>query len=192
MLFGDGSFGGRGKPGLGHFFRYTRQECFTPPLRVLLSSHRLTVALSLSQYSSIQHSSALNKRLARGGGHPKAVELGNTSLYNAVTMFSRRPTRSRLHIAVVATLLFCALAVVEFPELLNLKDDTSNDFTLLVSSQDVGSPNSATRPASAPVAIPVQEAGVHAPISNLLALSFPDTLSQSPIDYLHLLCVHRT
>jgi len=107
-------------------------------------------------------------------------------------MFSRRPTRGRLHIAVVAALLFCALALVEFPELLNLKDDTSNDFTLLVSSQDVSSPSSATRPASAPVAIPVQAASIHAPISNLLALSFPDTLAQSPIDYLHLLCVHRT
>ena len=92
----------------------------------------------------------------------------------------------------VAALLFCALAVVEFPELLNLKDDTSNDFTLLVSSQDVASPSSATRPASAPVTIPVQAAGIHAPISNLLALSFPDALVQSPIDYLHLLCVHRT
>jgi hypothetical protein len=107
-------------------------------------------------------------------------------------MFSRRSTRSRLHIAVVATLLFCALAVVEFPELLNLKDDTSNDFTLLVSSQDVGTPSSAIRPASTPVAIPVQAVSIHAPISNLLALSFPDTLAQSPIDYLHLLCVHRT
>jgi hypothetical protein len=192
MLFGDGSFGGRGKPGLGHFFRYTRQECFTPPLRVLLSSHRLTVALSPSQYSSIQHSSALNKRLVCGRSQPKTVELAHTSLYNAWTVFSRRPTRSRLHIAVVATLLFCALAVVEFPELLNLKDDTSNDFTLLVSSQDVGSPSSATRPPSAPVAIPVQAVSIRAPISNLLALSFPDTLAQSPIDYLHLLCVHRT
>jgi hypothetical protein len=118
--------------------------------------------------------------------------LAHTSLYNAGTMFSRRPTRSRLHIAVVATLLFCALALVEFPELLNLKDDTSNDFTLLVSSQDVSSPNTATRPASAPVEIPIQAVGIHAPISNLLALSFPDTLAQSPIDYLHLLCVHRT
>ncbi|MGB8524024.1 MAG: hypothetical protein WCD43_13750, partial [Candidatus Acidiferrales bacterium] len=62
-------------------------------------------------------------------------------MYNAGEMVSRRPTRSRLHIAVVAALLFCALALVEFPELLKLKDDTSNDFTLLVSSQDVGSPN---------------------------------------------------
>lgn len=92
----------------------------------------------------------------------------------------------------VAALLFCAIPLVEFPELLNLKDDTSNDFALLVSRQDVGSPNAATRPASAPVAVPVQAVNIQAPISNLLALSFPDILTQSLIDYLHLLCVHRT
>jgi hypothetical protein len=107
-------------------------------------------------------------------------------------MFSRRPTGSRLHLAVVTALLFCALAVVEFPELVNLKDDTSNDFTLLVSRQDVSSPNNTIKPAQTPVAIPVRQVGVNAPISNLLALSFPDTLANSPVDYLHLLCVHRT
>src|SRR5271155_2255845 len=62
-LLGNRSFGGRGQPGLGHFFRYTRQERFTPPLRGLFVSHRLTVALSRRQYSSIQHSSAPNRRL---------------------------------------------------------------------------------------------------------------------------------
>jgi hypothetical protein len=113
-------------------------------------------------------------------------------LYNAGTMFSRRPTRSKLHLAIVTALLFCALAVVEFPELLNLKDDTSNDFTLLVARQDVSSPNNTIKPAQTPVAIPVREVSIHAPISNLLALSFPDTLANSPVDYLHLLCVHRT
>jgi YbbR domain-containing protein len=107
-------------------------------------------------------------------------------------MLSRRPTRSRLHLAIVTALLFCALAVVEFPELVNLKDDTSNDFTLLVSRQDVSSPNNTIKPAQTPVAIPVREVSVHAPISILLALSFPDTLANSPVDYLHLLCVHRT
>jgi hypothetical protein len=89
-------------------------------------------------------------------------------------------------------LLFCALAVVEFPELVSLKDDTSNDFTLLVSRQDVSSASNTIKPAQTPVAIPVREVSLRAPISNLLALSFPDTLSHSPVDYLHLLCVHRT
>ena len=103
-----------------------------------------------------------------------------------------RPTRSRLHLAVVVALLFCALAVVEFPELVSLKDDTSNDFTLLVSGRDISSPNNVVKPAPTPVAIPVRAVSLHAPISNLLALSFPDTLSLSPVDYLHLLCVHRT
>jgi hypothetical protein len=107
-------------------------------------------------------------------------------------MLSVRPTRSRLHLAVVVALLFCALVVVEFPELVSLKDDTSNDFTLLVSRQDVSSPSNTIKPAQTPVAIPVREVTLHAPISNLLALSFPDTLSHSSVDYLHLLCVHRT
>jgi hypothetical protein len=115
-----------------------------------------------------------------------------TSLYKAEAMILSRPTRSRLRFAVVAALLFCALALVEFPELLSLKDDTSNDFTLLVSRQDVSSPNSTIKPAQTPVAIPIREVSLHAPISNLLALSFPDTLAHSSIDYLHLLCVHRT
>jgi hypothetical protein len=107
-------------------------------------------------------------------------------------MFSRRPTRNRLRFAVVTTLLFCALAVVEFPELVNLKDDTSNDFTLLVSRQGVSSPNNTIKPAQTPLAIPVREVSLRVPISSLLALSFPDTLANSPVDYLHLLCVHRT
>ena len=112
-------------------------------------------------------------------------------MYKAEAMILSRPTRSRLRFAVVAALLFCALALVEFPELLSLKDDTSNDFTLLVSRQDVSSPNSTIKPAQTPVAIPIREVSLHAPISNLLALSFPDTLAHSSIDYLHLLCVHR-
>jgi len=108
-------------------------------------------------------------------------------------MISGCPKRSRLRFLIVSTLLFCALAVGEFPELLNLKDDTSNDFTLLVSRQDISSANNAIRPAHTPVAIPVRELTIHAPISALLSLSYPDTgRAHSPSDYLHLLCVYRT
>jgi|ERR1700733_16305427 hypothetical protein len=107
-------------------------------------------------------------------------------------MSSGSPARSRIRFAVVAALLFCALAFVEFPELLSLKDDTSNDFTLLASNQYVSPTNTSAKPSLTPATIPVREVSLHAPISNLLALSFPDTLAQSPIDYLHLLCVHRT
>ena len=113
-------------------------------------------------------------------------------MYKAEGMNSVSPTRSRFRFAVVAALLFCALVFVEFPELLSLKDDTSNDFTLLVSRQDVSSPNNTIKPAQTPLAIPVREVSVQAPILSLLALSFPDTLAHSPTDYLHLLCVHRT
>ena len=107
-------------------------------------------------------------------------------------MVSGRPTRGSLHLAIVAALLFCALALVEFPELLNLRDDASNDFTLLVSTQNASTTKIAAKPMPTTVAIPLRETGIQAPISNLLARSFPDTLSNSPIDYLHLLCVHRT
>ena len=107
-------------------------------------------------------------------------------------MVSSCPTRGKIHIAIVAALLFCALALVEFPELLNLRDDTSNDFTLLVSTQNASTAKSAAKLVPTPVAIPVRETSIQAPILNPLALSFPDTLSNSPVDYLHLLCVHRT
>jgi hypothetical protein len=107
-------------------------------------------------------------------------------------MASSCQTRGSIHLAIVAALLFCALALVEFPELLNLRDDTSNDFTLLVSTQNASTAKSAAKPVPTTVAIPVRLTGIQAPISNLLARSFPDTRANSPIDYLHLLCVHRT
>jgi hypothetical protein len=44
--------------------------------------------------------------------------------------------RNRLSLAIVAGLLFCTLVALELPELLNLTDDTSNDFSLLCTQQD--------------------------------------------------------
>jgi hypothetical protein len=106
-------------------------------------------------------------------------------------MSSGRPTRNRLRFAVVVALLFSGLALAEVPELLQLKDDTSNDFTLVVAKQDVASPNYAAKSGPTPAAIFIKERSVQAPISPL-ALSFSDPVVQSSIDYLHLLCVHRT
>lgn len=40
--------------------------------------------------------------------------------------------RIRLILALVVGLLFCTLSTLEFPELVNLTDDTSNDFSLAV------------------------------------------------------------
>ncbi|MGD0544194.1 MAG: hypothetical protein ABSB65_07265 [Candidatus Acidiferrales bacterium] len=106
-------------------------------------------------------------------------------------MDSRRPTRNRLRFAVVAALLFSGLALAEFPELLQLKDDTSNDFTLVVAKQEVSSANYAAKSGPTPAAIFVREGSIPAPVAPL-ALSFSDPVAHSTVDYLHLLCVHRT
>jgi hypothetical protein len=41
--------------------------------------------------------------------------------------------RSHLSLVVLVGLLFCSLAAIEIPELVNLTDDTSNDYTVIVS-----------------------------------------------------------
>jgi hypothetical protein len=106
-------------------------------------------------------------------------------------MAPRRSTPNRLRFVVVAALLFSALALAEFPELLQLKDDTSNDYTLVVAKQEVSSANYAAKSGPTPAAIFVREGSIQAPVVPL-ALSFSDPISQSSVDYLHLLCVHRT
>jgi hypothetical protein len=113
------------------------------------------------------------------------------SLYKCAVMGSARPTRNRLRFALVAALLFGGLALAEFPELLQLKDDTSNDFTLVVARQEVASPNYAAKSGPSLAAVFIKERSIQAAISPL-ALSFSDPVVQSSIDYLHLLCVHRT
>jgi hypothetical protein len=40
--------------------------------------------------------------------------------------------RLKLIVAIVVSLLLCTLATLELPELINLTDDTSNDFSLVV------------------------------------------------------------
>lgn len=119
------------------------------------------------------------------------VELRPSSRYKSGVVASTRPTRNRLRLAMVVALLFSGLALAEFPELLQLKDDTSNDFTLVVARQEVTSPNYAAKSGPTPAAIFIKERSIQAPISPL-ALSFSDPVVQSSIDYLHLLCVHRT
>jgi hypothetical protein len=44
--------------------------------------------------------------------------------------------RVKLALAIVIGLLSCALVVRELPELINLVDDTSNDFSLVVFAKD--------------------------------------------------------
>jgi hypothetical protein len=46
--------------------------------------------------------------------------------------------RIRLIVATIAGLLFCTLAALEFPELVNLTDDTSNDYSLAIFPRSEG------------------------------------------------------
>ena len=103
-----------------------------------------------------------------------------------------RPSRRRLRFAVVIALLFSGLALAEFPELLQLKDDTSNDFTLVVAKAEASPTNYMARSGPAPAAIFVREGDARTPLSGKLKLSFAELTVQSSVDYLHLLCVHRT
>lgn len=92
----------------------------------------------------------------------------------------------------VVALLFSGLALAEFPELLQLKDDTSNDFTLVVAKAEASPTNYMARSGPTPAAIFVREGDPRTPLSEKLKLSFADPTVQSSVDYLHLLCVHRT
>ena len=46
--------------------------------------------------------------------------------------------RVQYSVSFVVGLLFCTLALLEFPELLNLSDDTSNDYSLTISQSTTG------------------------------------------------------
>jgi hypothetical protein len=97
--------------------------------------------------------------------------------------------RIKLPFAIVVGLLFCTLATMELPELINLVDDTSNDFSLIVFVK-----NAATvvkvqmlrkgRPALADV----QPRQATARFSTRSLIQTFYTLG----DTLHLLCVQRT
>jgi len=122
----------------------------------------------------------------------KQVELPAGSRYKFHVRIFVQPRRSRLRYAVVVALLFSGLALAEFPELLQLKDDTSNDFTLVVSKAEAPPANYVGKSGATPAAILVSKGSTHTPVSEKLGLSFSDPIVQSSADYLHLLCVHRT
>jgi hypothetical protein len=103
-----------------------------------------------------------------------------------------QPRRSRLRYAVVVALLFSGLALAEFPELLQLKDDTSNDFTLVVARAESSPANYAAKSGPTPAAIFIREGNARTLDSENLGRTFSDPIVQSSVDYLHLLCVHRT
>ncbi|MFY9729980.1 MAG: hypothetical protein WAK24_05190 [Candidatus Acidiferrales bacterium] len=97
--------------------------------------------------------------------------------------------RIKLTLAIVVGLLFCALVIREIPELINLVDDTSNDFSLVVFAKD------ALKVVKIQILPPGQP--VFADIQcRQAALCFPThpliQTFQTPDDVLHVSCVLRT
>jgi hypothetical protein len=97
--------------------------------------------------------------------------------------------RINLTLAMAVGLLFCSLATMELPELVNLTDDTSNDFSLVVFVK-----NAVT---IVKVQMHRQGRSALAGVRRRQAAAFFAT--RSPIqsfhtsgDPLHLLCVQRT
>lgn len=95
----------------------------------------------------------------------------------------------RLGLTIIMGLLLCALPAREFPELLHLSDNTSNDYSTQVFQGKVSSA--------------VRNQAPDVPKSSISLHSFPrfsrfvmrrqvsESLASSP-DFLHLLCVQRT
>jgi hypothetical protein len=103
-------------------------------------------------------------------------------------MDSNRYLRHRFCLALVISLLFCGLSSLEFPEFVNLTDDTSNDFTLVVSAQAAPSARSDEKPALDATA--TQERKERA--DRFVQVPVRITPAPSPSGYLQLLCISRT
>ncbi len=97
--------------------------------------------------------------------------------------------RIKLTLAIMVGLLFCALLVREFPELINLVDDTSNDFSLVVFAKDaVTVVKIQILPQGQPVFVDIQrrQAALRLPTDPLIQTF------QTPDDVLRVSCVLRT
>jgi hypothetical protein len=97
---------------------------------------------------------------------------------------------TKFSLAVVVTLLFCGLTPLEFPELLSLTDDTSNDFTLVVSTRTASHVARDQTPKPAPEIVGPSKK--HFEVITKFQLHDPPHSSYSSSDYLDFLCVHRT
>ena len=97
--------------------------------------------------------------------------------------------RGNLVLTVMVSLMLCSLAMLEVPELLNLTDDTSNDFSLPVIRQSSPSSVINEAPGVGGIASPMLSYGTFDP------LPVPPLILHSPNphdDLLHLLCIQRT
>jgi hypothetical protein len=95
--------------------------------------------------------------------------------------------RSHLSLAVLVGLLFCSLAAIEIPELVHLTDDTSNDYTVMVSQ----SKTSAVKRGQQSDAGAIAASGSGLSERNCAGRLFCGAVARSH-DLLHLGCVQRT
>lgn len=95
--------------------------------------------------------------------------------------------RAKAVFAIIAGLLFCTLATLEFPEFLRLVDDTSNDYSLIAEVR-ASLPSSAQK--EAPRGANVAAAGAPHHDWELIQFRF----SHSPVapNLIHWICILRT
>jgi hypothetical protein len=95
--------------------------------------------------------------------------------------------RAKTTLVVVIGMLFCSLIALEIPELLNLQDDTSNDFSLVSSQENLGAvvENQTVR---VETARPMKPLHSSKPVARFESHNPPPSAD----DYLNSLCILRT
>lgn len=108
----------------------------------------------------------------------------------SVTALRTICVRSRICLALIVGLLFCSLGSLEIPELVKLADDSSNDFTILHSPQEIAAPMLAKQ-APASLETPQEHAPgwISDPIDSVVVVALHPHASDQLI---HLLCIQRT
>ena len=95
--------------------------------------------------------------------------------------------RSHLTLVVLVGLLFCSLAAIEIPELVNLTDDTSNDYTVIVSQSRATAVKVSQQSGASAIAVQRNSISEYGRVPRSL-----DGATHRSHDVLHLCCVQRT
>ena len=109
-------------------------------------------------------------------------------MYKRIEMNWARIKRHRFCLALVVSMLFCGLSLSEIPELASLSDDTSNDFTVVVSTKTSASVWVNASSDTCISAVQQNDDAVEYPFPSAISVRY----AQFPMGYLQLLCVHRT
>ncbi|MGH9744998.1 MAG: hypothetical protein ACRD59_02660 [Candidatus Acidiferrales bacterium] len=107
-------------------------------------------------------------------------------------MVPNRDARNRFSLVLVIFLLFCSLSAIEYPEFLRLTDDTSNDFTLLVSGHSTASAHAFEKSANDLSATQDTQNSALAIAGPTFQFPVRTNPVHSPTGYRHLLCIYRT